>query len=420
MRFSNLSEWLSWLENLPPKAINLGLERVKTVLQQAGLTKPAPYVITVAGTNGKGSCVALLEAILLAGGHKVGCYTSPHLLRYNERIKINGQPVSDLTLCEAFASIDAICKDISLTYFEFGTLAAFYLFKQQALDVVVLEVGLGGRLDAVNSIDNDLAMISGVDFDHMNYLGNTREAIGFEKAGIMRHEKPIVYGGIDIPASIIHQAQQVGSPLYFLGRDYYYQVTDASWQWQSSRNCYTHLPLPQLAVQNVATVLQTHELLPSKFQVNLAMLKLCIAKTQLAGRFQHITLPKQATLILDVAHNPQSCILLAERLRAEPCQGITYGLVAMLKDKDIAGSLQPLLKVIDCWYVAGLTVARGATATLMGGYLNQLGVANYTAQPDITDAYQQIITKLKPHDRIIVFGSFYTVGAILALQESGK
>lgn len=223
MRFQTLAAWLSWLETLHPRTIELGLTRIQTVFASLEPIKPAPYVITVAGTNGKGSCVALLEAIVLAGGHKVGCYTSPHLLKFNERIKINGQAVTDSVLCEAFAYIDGKRAGISLTYFEFVTLAALYLFHRQTLEVVILEVGMGGRLDAVNIIDPDLAIISGIDFDHMDYLGTTLDAIGFEKAGIMRAGKPAIYGGETIPNSILQHAEQLNVSLFYRGRDYDYQ-----------------------------------------------------------------------------------------------------------------------------------------------------------------------------------------------------
>ncbi|MDF2867346.1 MAG: folC [Gammaproteobacteria bacterium] len=418
MRFQTLAAWLNWLETLHPRVIELGLTRIQAVFERLELTKPAPYVITVAGTNGKGSCVALLEAVLLAGGHRVGCYTSPHLLTFNERIKINNQPVTDSLLCEAFAYIDLKRAEISLTYFEFITLAALYLFQQHALEVVILEVGMGGRLDAVNIIDTDLAIISGIDFDHMDYLGNTREAIGFEKAGIMRVGKPAIYGGDDIPKSILSYAEQLGIPLYYKGRDYCYEINSTTWQWQAGAQQLTDLPLPKLPTPNAATVLQAHQLLPARLQVSQNLIKNCLAKTRLMGRFHRLSLANDATLLVDVAHNPQSCALLAQRLQAETCTGTTYGLVAMLADKDIKNSLQPLLPVIQQWFLAGLQVTRGGSAKLLEECLTQLGCTHYLSFENVAAAYYQLINQVTSHDRIIVFGSFHTVGAVLALHSN--
>lgn len=420
MRFQTLAAWLSWLETLHPRTIELGLTRIQTVFASLEPIKPAPYVITVAGTNGKGSCVALLEAIVLAGGHKVGCYTSPHLLKFNERIKINGQAVTDSVLCEAFAYIDGKRAGISLTYFEFVTLAALYLFHRQTLEVVILEVGMGGRLDAVNIIDPDLAIISGIDFDHMDYLGTTLDAIGFEKAGIMRAGKPAIYGGETIPNSILQHAEQLNVSLFYRGRDYDYQLSPTTWHWQAGARQLTNLPLPKLPIQNAATVLQAHQLLPTHLQINQKLIKDCLAHTCLLGRYQQLNTAKGASLIVDVAHNPQSCRLLAQRLQTETCLGKTYGLVAMLSDKDIKNSLEPLLPVIDHWFLAGLTVMRGSSAELLKKYLIQLGCTHYRSFASVAIAYEQLINLVTPHDRIVVFGSFHTVGDVLALHGDKK
>ncbi len=420
MRFQTLADWLTWLETLHPRTVDLGLTRIQTVFASLELVKPAPYVITVAGTNGKGSCVALLEAILLAGGHRVGCYTSPHLLKFNERIKINGQAVTDAALCEIFAHIDSKRAEISLTYFEFVTLAALYLFHQQALEIVILEVGMGGRLDAVNIIDTDLAIISGIDFDHMDYLGSTRDAIGFEKAGIMRAGKPTIYGGEAIPNSILRHAEQLGVPLYYKGRDYDYQLNSTTWHWQTATQQLTNLPLPTLPIQNAATVLQAHQLLAAHLQISQNLIKDCLVHTRLMGRYQRLSTVNGASLIVDVAHNPQSCRLLAQRLQTETCLGKTYGLVAMLADKDIKNSLEPLLPVIEHWFLADLTVSRGGSAELLKKYLIQLDCTHYQSFETVAIAYEQLINQVTPHDRIIVFGSFHTVGDVLALHDDKK
>lgn len=417
MRFTQLSAWLQWLEALYPQA-ELSLDRVRLVASKMRLSKPAPYVITVAGTNGKGSCVALLEAILLTARQRVGVYTSPHLLRYNERIKINAVPVGEQSLCEAFAYIDEVRQATCLTYFEFSTLAALYLFAQQALDVVILEVGLGGRLDAVNLVDADLAIISGVDFDHEAYLGNTLEAIGFEKAGIMRPAKPAVYGGATIPHSILQQAERLELPLYCYGRDYQYQLTADKWHWQSRQQQLLDLPLPKLPVANAATVLQAYELLPKRLQTDLVSLKVCLASTNLAGRFQQIQLANQARLILDVAHNPQACGLLAQRLQTQACEGISYAIVAMMADKAILASLKPLQAIIQQWYITGLALPRAATVAVMAENLAKLDIASYYPCVNVAAAYQQIMAQAKPEDRIVVFGSFHTVSEMLRVLNT--
>lgn len=409
-RFQTLSAWLNWLETLHPKAIDLGLERVRVVANNMGLTRPAPYVITVAGTNGKGSCVAFLESILRSSGHRVGCYTSPHLIHYNERIRLDGQPIAETLLCEALDFVDKSRGEQTLSYFEFGTLAAFYLFEQHALDCAILEVGMGGRLDAVNWVDCDLALISNVDFDHMDHLGNTLEAIGFEKAGIMRSGKPVVYGGDILPNSVLQRAEQLRAPLYYKDRDFSYTIKDQNWTWQSKSQTLVQLPLPHLPIPNAASVLQVVELLPARFKPKLEILKSCLANTQLAGRFQQQQLTNGAKIIFDVAHNPQSCTLLAKRLSSIPCQGKTYAIVGMLADKDISNSLAPLLEVIDKWCLISLNVARGARADQLGQQLLQLGAKPDFLTEDMEEACQLLLEELKSEDRIVVFGSFYTVG----------
>ncbi len=246
MRFTTLADWLAWQETLHPNVIDLGLERVASVASRMGLGRPANTVITVAGTNGKGSCVALLESILDAAGYRVGVYSSPHLLRYNERVRVCGQEVDDAALCAAFERIDQARGATSLTYFEFGTLAALEIFAQADLDVAVLEVGLGGRLDAVNIVDADVALITSIDIDHVEWLGPDRESIGREKAGILRPAMPAVYGEADPPRSVLAQAESLAAPLHCLERDYRYSEATDSWDWRSDSNSYTGLPLPNL------------------------------------------------------------------------------------------------------------------------------------------------------------------------------
>ncbi len=409
----DLAHWLAKLESLRPKPIEFGLKRIRAVAERLALLKPWPYVITVAGTNGKGSCVALLEAIFRHAGKQVASYTSPHLVCFNERIKLNGMAIGDNQLCQAFAVIEQARGTSELSYFEFTTLAALWWFKQHALDVLLLEVGLGGRLDAVNCIDTDLAIISGVDFDHMDFLGHTREAIAYEKAGIIRPGKPLVYGDQPVPSSVLQQAERLNVPVYACGRDYHYQVQPTHWSWQGAHQTFNNIALPKLALQNVATILKAHELLPDSLQLAPDILLSCITELSLAGRYQKIALPNQAMVLLDVAHNPQSCHLLAERLQAEPVSGKTWAVVAMLADKDITGSLQTMLGKIDCWAVAGLKTKRGMTAEQMQEKLQALTEKSHGAYSSVLEAYHATQRQAKPNDRIVVFGSFHTVGEVL-------
>lgn len=413
---NRLTDWLSYLETLHPKSISLGLERVSLVAQQLNLL-PFPYpVITVAGTNGKGSCVALMENILLAQGYRVATYTSPHLLRYNERIRINGLEISDNELCAAFADVEAARGDILLTYFEFGTLAALLLFKQTTLDAVVLEIGMGGRLDAVNIIDPDVAIISTIDLDHMEWLGQDRETIAVEKAGIMRTNKPVVCGDFNIPNSIYNQANKLRAKLYCQQKDFSYQLHERVWSWQSHQQQLKNLPLPNIELQNAATVLQATELLPNNLPVSVEAIRQGLKQVFIPGRFQ--VFAEAVTTIVDVAHNPAAARLLAEQLKRQPSTGKTYAVVAMLQDKDMRNTLIALLKVIDAWFVAGLAVPRGGDSKLLAKQLKTLAVENHDEYATVSAAYKAALAQAQPNDRIIVFGSFYTAAEILQMKSS--
>lgn len=391
----NLSSWLTYLETLHPKAIDLGLDRVGKVAHALNLIPFNSFVITVAGTNGKGSCVALSESILSAAGYRVGAYTSPHLLRYNERVRINGEFVTDEMLCKAFVEIEKARGDVSLTYFEFGTLAALLLFKQANLDVAILEVGMGGRLDATNIIDADIAIISSIALDHTEWLGNDREAIGFEKAGIMRAGKSCVCGDFDVPQSIRKYAQELRTNLYCPN--------------EGSGYSFDNLPLPKIAQQNAATVLKAIELLPQTFEVNRNAIKTGLKQVFLPGRFQII-----GKTILDVAHNPAAGELLAKNLQLMPCSGRTLAVVGMLSDKDILGTIQPLFPHVSAWYVGGLDVPRGAPTKLLADQI-RIGANTVSEYISVTAAYRQALADAQPSDRIIVFGSFYTVAEVMQL-----
>ncbi len=412
---ADLNSWLLHLENLHPKAIDLGLERVSYMANKLGLSNINSFVITVTGTNGKGSCVALLEIILHSAGYKVGTYTSPHLLRYNERIKINGKEVTDQALCEAFAHIEEQRGDTTLTQFEFGTLAALLLFQQANLDILILEVGLGGRLDAVNVIDPDLAIISTIALDHTELLGNSREAIGREKAGLMRKGKPVVCGDFEPPATIKEHAEQVGAILYSLQeKKFGYKMGKGNWEWWSENLHLTDLPLPKVELQNAATVLKALELMPPSFSVSRSAIQSGLEKVFLPGRFQITAAPIQR--IYDVAHNPASAVLLAKQLVANPAKGRSFAVIAMLNDKDQQGTVIPLLPLIDTWFVAGLPVPRGGSAHTLVQNLSFLEALHVLEHTSVANAYRMALQEAQEGDRIIVFGSFYTVAEVMQLE----
>jgi dihydrofolate synthase/folylpolyglutamate synthase len=414
MRFHSLEAWLSWQESLHPSAIDLGLERPGRVLQTLGLDSPSHTVITVAGTNGKGSSVAMLESILLAAGYRVGCYTSPHLLRYNERVRIDGKPVDDMRLCAAFERIDHARGEISLTYFEFGTLAAFEIFDSAGLDVVVLEVGMGGRLDAVNLLDADVALVTAIDIDHAAWLGDDREAIGYEKAGIFRQGKAAVCSDPQPPHSLLRHAEEVGAPLHQLEREYRYVQEGESWRWQGQSMSREALPLPALRgrfqLQNAAGVLMVLELLAERLPVAVQHLRQGLHALTLPGRFQVI--PGEVTTILDVAHNPQSAAALAQNLAAMPVTGTTHAVVAMLADKAMEEVVQLLRDVVEHWYAAGLDVYRGADSATMAAAVDASG--SVQGYPDVGAALTAAKAAAHLGDRIVIFGSFHTVAAAMS------
>lgn len=413
MRFTTLNEWLAWQETLHPAEIELGLERVRPVLERMGLGCPAFTVVTVGGTNGKGSSVAMLESILEAAGYRTGVYTSPHLLHYNERVRICGVEVRDSALCEAFERVDQARQGTSLTYFEFGTLAALEIFSRSMLDIAILEVGMGGRLDAVNLLDADVALVTSIGIDHAEWLGNTREAIAREKAGIFRPGRPAVCGDLDPPATLLQHAETLGTPLYRAGRDFGYTVEGAGWSWWSVARRRTALPHPALRggfqLQNAAAVLMVLELLEAHLPASQNDVRHGLETVYLPGRFQVMT-DGGVTRIFDVAHNPHGAQVLAETLRSHPCTGQTHAVLAMLADKDIDGVISAMRDVVDVWHVAGLNVRRGAS----GAYLAERLLASGVQSPvhtyaDVATAYTQAVAGAQPQDRVVAFGSFYTV-----------
>ncbi|MCL5668636.1 MAG: bifunctional tetrahydrofolate synthase/dihydrofolate synthase [Gammaproteobacteria bacterium] len=416
MRFTLLNDWLAWQETLHPKKIDPGLARIGTVLQRMGLQRPDHTVITVAGTNGKGSTVSFIEQMLRAAGYRTGAYTSPHLLRYNERIRVNGAEVSDAELCASFQRIDEARAEISLSYFEFSTLAAFDLFARAGLDAAVLEVGMGGRLDAVNMLDADVAVVTSIGLDHMVWLGPDRESIGREKAGIFRPGRPAVCGDPSPPHSVGDYARTTGAPLFSLGRDFHYRRDAGSWSWWSRRARHDALPLPALRgafqLQNAATALMAVECLSPRLAVKREAMGAGLRAASVAGRFQIV--PGAVTRIFDVAHNPHGAAVLAEALRDEPCPGRTLAVFGMLQDKDIRGTVAALRDVIAAWYGAGLAVERGATAEQIGAAVRATApAAPLSLHATVAEAYHAAMQAARAGDRVVVFGSFYTVAQTL-------
>ncbi len=422
MRFSSLQEWLNWQEALHPSTIELGLERVTKVFKRLHSTLPSIPVITVAGTNGKGSSVVLLESIYQNAGYQSGVYTSPHLLRYNERIHLNGEEVSDEKICEAFERIDQARlendEEISLTYFEFGTLAALDIFFRAKPDVIILEVGLGGRLDVVNIIDADVALITSIGIDHTGWLGHDRETIAVEKAGIMRENHPVIFSSDDMPNSIKDVANEKGAILYHRGRDFDWQsgpgetAATSSWNWTSANKQRTTLPMPNIRgrhqIDNAAGVLMVVECMAKSLPVNQQQIKAALLSYSVAGRFEFR--PGNPSHILDVAHNADSVACLAELLDEQPCAGKTLAVVGMLEDKAHADALGQILPKISQWFIADLDVPRGMKATKLATVVEKLdGKAKIACFDSVKQAIEAADHTAETADRIVIFGSFYTV-----------
>jgi len=419
VRFSSLEQWLHWQETLHPSEIELGLDRVRQVYRSL-CPETLPFrVVTVAGTNGKGSSIAALEAILLAAGYQVASYTSPHLLRYNERIRLNGEAVSDQTLMAAFEQVDQARQDVSLTYFEFGTLAALRIFCDAQPQIVLLEVGLGGRLDAVNIVDADVALITSIGVDHVAWLGNDRETIAREKAGIMRAGRPVVCSDPVPPATIARHAEEVGAELYQLGEAFDYQLKDNHWCWHYRGEMpltWNNLPPPGLPgehqYRNLAGALMVLSLLKSGFPINRQQIGTGLLQLKLPGRLQLI--PGDVPLLLDVAHNPDGTGQLARTLQSQAVTGRNWAIVGMMADKDIRAALTPLIPLIEGWYPVDLNVERAATASQLAEVLTELRVQTVAPQSGVAEALQAARNAAQPGDRIVLFGSFYTVADALA------
>lgn len=408
MSLSTLTDWLSHLENQHYKAIDLGLERVQQVAQVLALQTPGCPVITVGGTNGKGSTVATLTAIYCAAGYRVGTYTSPHILQFNERIAINGEPVSDDMLVQAFACIEQarMQAGVSLTYFEFTTLAAFHIFKQAHLDVVVLEVGLGGRLDAVNIIDADVAVVTSIGIDHVDWLGATREAISREKAGIFRSGKPAIYGENNPPQPLLDHARNLGCQLQIKQQHFGFADDGESWSWWGPNQDYANLPKPRLALDNVATAIAA--VCAAPLPVSAEAIAASIKTAMLAGRAERFCYQNKE-IVMDVAHNPHGAAFFMQQLPVNRQR--TLAVFAMLADKDIGATLDACLGYVDQWFLADLPVPRGTTASQLAPLLQARGMYVGGLHHSVAAALRSAVRQAQSGDRILVFGSFYTVAA---------
>jgi len=419
MSMRTLDQWLDYQQQLHPQAIAMGLQRVRAVAQAMALPRPAAHVVTVAGTNGKGSTVAFIEAIARAAGLRVGAYTSPHLRRYNERLRLDGVDVADAEWVAAFARVEAARGDTALTYFEFGTLAALDLMARAGLDLAVLEVGLGGRLDAVNLIDADVALITGVDLDHQALLGSDRESIGWEKAGIMRPGRPVVLAEADPPSSVLRHAYAIGASAIRAGCDYRVQREAACWRWlelnETLELCYPAMVAPA-QVDNAAAAIAALRALD--VPIAAPAIAAGVASACLPGRLQRVALAVvdgMAEVVLDVGHNPQAAAQIAQWLDAAPPRR-TLAVFAALADKDIEGIVAPLARHVAHWWLAGLAAItpRGLPAEALAERLQfTLPASARTLAEEVISAMQGAREQLRDGDRLLVFGSFFTVAAAL-------
>ena len=439
MRFNNLQAWLNWQETLHPEEIDLGLERISHVLQRMGLSSRFDCpLIMVAGTNGKGSVVAMLESIALAAGLNVCAYTSPHIISYNERIKINGTLIDDDSLCQAFERIDTARGKKPLTYFEFGTLAAIDLFKRAQADLVIMEVGLGGRLDAVNIMEPDVSVITPIAIDHVNWLGDSREDIAREKAGILREGGVAVCGDPDPPDSLLIASSEKSVELYRLGQGFSVSTHDKQesarqWNFSSQFGDLNNLPLPKLSgrfqLDNAASAILALQVLMQKkgaqFEITQANIQKGLMNVHLGGRFE--VLQQQPLVIADVAHNAHAIAALIEQLQVSPVAGKTHVVVAMLADKPVQEVVQCLFPVVDCWYTAGLeSVKRGLSSKGMSAAVASLStdvklcgkskiesamIESISESATVEEALVKALDSAEEQDRIVITGSFYTVAS---------
>lgn len=402
---SSLQDWLSYLERIHPKTIDMGLERVAKVAQSLGYIDSPSKIILVAGTNGKGTTCRLLEALLLEQGYSVGTYASPHLVRYNERVRINGQELDDQYHIDAFNEIEQGRGEISLSYFEYGTLGGLSIFKRFAVDYIVLEVGLGGRYDATNIVNPFATVITTIDLDHKDFLGDTREKVGYEKAGIFRKGIPAIVGDLNIPQTVTDYGNEIQADLILSGTDFEFIQKESSFIWKYQTQAW-EFDLPAIPAQNAATaftVLATLGLLPDE-----ATARRVLKELQVEGRFQRLS--EQPLVYTDVAHNPESARYLAGKLREFSNKGFKiHALVAMLSDKDKTNAILPLVDVVNRWTVAKLEGPRTEPAKVLADLLQQHTSQAVSEADSVTDALKNILPTMNNDDLLIVFGSFYTV-----------
>ena len=418
-QYQTLDDWLAWQSQLHAREIELGLDRIREVANRLGLIDCPFTVITVAGTNGKGSTVAMLSTILHHAGYKVGTYTSPHIIHYNERIRIGLRCVGDDELCASFTKINDARKDISLSFFEFATLTALDIFHNNKIDVAILEVGLGGRLDATNIIDADLTYVTSIGLDHTEYLGDTRESIAYEKAGIFRKDVPAICGDLEPPSTIQSVAEEVGAKLYQLEEDYSYKVVHSSWSFQYQDYQVHGLPLPNLSgavqIQNAANTIMGLYCLRDRLPVQFEAIETGLREVTLEGRFQRIV--KDCEIILDVAHNYDSAKILADNLIALPKPRKTIGVFAILSDKDVDGIVELLSDHVDDWYVSSVNSKRAMeierVEQVIAKYCPNASVTRFDS---VEQAYSQAQSDASKGDRILVFGSIFTVSEALACE----
>ncbi|HEX6928888.1 MAG TPA: bifunctional tetrahydrofolate synthase/dihydrofolate synthase [Gammaproteobacteria bacterium] len=419
MRHKTLDAWLAWQETLNPRGIELGLDRVRRVLAALDLENPPYRVLTIAGTNGKGSVASFAASILQSAGMRTGRYLSPHLLKYNERVAIDGVEADDAQLCAAFDIVDRARGDEPLTYFEFGTLAALEIFRQREVAVAVLEVGLGGRLDAVNAIDADVAAVVSVGLDHVDWLGSEIDGIAREKAGIFRFGRPAIFGSRNLPKAIASEAERIGAPLAAFGHDFHCERRDGTWSWRAPRRMIDDLPPPPLtgahqfanASTAIAAVLALEPSLPAD------TVRAGVAATHLAGRLQSLSLPGAREIIVDVGHNPDAAAHIAEYLLANPKP--TVAVLAMLADKDAPGFVRELVPLVDDWHLATLEGSRGQDAESLERRFRDAGLELATRRhASVAEAAEAAIAQSLPGERVLVLGSFHTVAAFLLYFEA--
>lgn len=411
----DLNDWLNNLESRHTQEIQLGLTRILEVAQNLNVLNPGCKIVTVAGTNGKGSTVTALETIYHTAGYRVGSYTSPHLIHFNERIKVNLKSISDADLCHSFSVVEAARGQINLTYFEMTTLAALLYFKHQNLDVLILEVGLGGRLDATNIIDADLSIITTIDYDHQDFLGTTLDAIGFEKAGILRQSKPFIYADDTPPASILDVALSLSSPTYLYSKDFSFVHQYTSWSFIFQGGTLCDLPIPRIQLKSASAALLACNLLADDLPVAKEHYLKAMATIFIPGRLQ---LQKDlVSTLYDVSHNPQSAKLLADTIKQMDVKGKVHAVFAVLKDKDIFGLIFPLKDCVDRWYPAQLDNKRAASSDLILTSFKDAELFVDVCYTSPLIAFEQARAMAVAGDLIIVYGSFFTVSHVMAAQQ---